>query len=398
MMNKWIAKLKDYWWIVLICLLILYVIVVSVLNLPSLNRITRDTFEYLKLLVPPLGIILGLILGYPLLKRKLVDGYITRQFEIMHENNRLLKKECLRLRYKYSILSSQTLLTREHIEEAVADMRKLNEMAIDATPEAFQYTQLLYNTLLEFNQRIPQEMDVSQATNEFYFLDTLSTFIIEHIYEVYKYSKSIGFIPNVNNIVKKPIVIKELNKLVTNNARYEIENLNTSLNYKHASAMLVNFYEINMTVFGLNNVLLLECCYSSIPTPGPLARILFNRKLYIPLVLKLKDKNYFDLELVLIMFHENEIINTDNGTRRYEIEGIYANLTDFGFVETKIKDENSLNNFKDTYLEDSTFDFSKVTIVSKRNERIKFKLEVNVAQEYFFNNERKIRKRLEKEL
>ena len=91
-MKKWVSKIKDYWWVILICLLIIYVVTVSILNLPCLNHYYKDTLDYLNLLVPPIGVILGLILGYPLLKRKLVDGYITRQFEIVHENNRVLKR------------------------------------------------------------------------------------------------------------------------------------------------------------------------------------------------------------------------------------------------------------------------------------------------------------------
>ncbi len=393
-MKKWVSKIKDYWWVILICLLIIYVVTVSILNLPCLNRVTKDTLDYLNLLVPPIGVILGLILGYPLLKRKLVDGYITRQFEIVHENNRVLKKECLRLREKYPVKPSQNSLTKEHIEEALADIRKLNEMAIDANPDAFRYTQLLYDTLLKFNEKTTN--DIVKNFNEIYYFETLSTFISNHLNEVYKYSKSIGFIPNTNKIIKKPIVIKELSKYVTDNERYEIQNIDTSL--KHASAMLVVFYAINNAVLSFRNPLLLKCCYLSIPTPSPLARLLFNKKLYLPLVLRHKGKNPFNIELVLIKFVNHEIHNIDDGTIKYEIEGIYANITSVGFVEGSIKDKNSLNEYKDVYLDDSTFDFSKIIYFDKYGENINFKFETKVAQEYFYKNEKKIRNRIKKEL
>ena len=136
----------------------------------------------------------------------------------------------------------------------------------------------------------------------------------------------------------------------------------------------------------------------SIPTPSPLARLLFNKKLYLPLVLRHKGKNPFNIELVLIKFVNHEIHNIDDGTIKYEIEGIYANITSVGFVEGSIKDKNSLNEYKDVYLDDSTFDFSKIIYFDKYGENINFKFETKVAQEYFYKNEKKIRNRIKKEL
>lgn len=84
--------IKKYWWIVVIVVLIAYIITIGVINCKLINDATRMILDNLSLLITPLGVILGLVLGYPLLKRKLVDSYITKQFEIIHDNNRDVKK------------------------------------------------------------------------------------------------------------------------------------------------------------------------------------------------------------------------------------------------------------------------------------------------------------------
>ena len=73
-MKKWVSKIKDYWWVILICLLIIYVVTVSILNLPCLNRVTKDTLDYLNLLVPPIGVILGLIRLSPSIEAEKLMG------------------------------------------------------------------------------------------------------------------------------------------------------------------------------------------------------------------------------------------------------------------------------------------------------------------------------------
>jgi len=133
----------NQWWVILIYLIILFVVIVSLMNVPELNRVTTTVFNYLNQIIAPLGVIIGLSLGYPLLKHKLIDGYITKQFEITHENNRVVKRECLNLKEKYPDEYISKTLNQEYLTDILHDVKRLNELAIDANPEVYNYSYLL---------------------------------------------------------------------------------------------------------------------------------------------------------------------------------------------------------------------------------------------------------------
>ena len=82
-MKEW---LKQHWWIiVLVFILLLSIIVIFSCNQEQISRFER-LGDLLSKLITPVCVVLGLILGYPLLKRKLLDGYISKQFEIIYHS------------------------------------------------------------------------------------------------------------------------------------------------------------------------------------------------------------------------------------------------------------------------------------------------------------------------
>ena len=104
--TKW-SKIQDWckrnWWIlILICIILIAVVLVWFEIEDGITKL-KELGELANVLLTPICLILGLVLGYPLLKRKLVDGYITKQFEIIHEANRAVRKQCLTLRDKYAV-------------------------------------------------------------------------------------------------------------------------------------------------------------------------------------------------------------------------------------------------------------------------------------------------------
>lgn len=166
-------RLSSNWWIVLICFLIIFIFVISFVNDSNLNRFTSDFLNYLNMIVAPVGIILGLVLGYPLIKKKLVESYVTKQFDIIHMNNQLVRKDCLRLKEKYPVKNISQDLTDEYISEALEDIRILNENAIDANQDAYKYSYLLYKSLLKFKDYTINS--IPHNYYERYYCETLGT-------------------------------------------------------------------------------------------------------------------------------------------------------------------------------------------------------------------------------
>jgi len=372
----------NQWWVILICLIILYVVIVSIINVPELNRVTTTVFNYLNQILAPLGVIIGLSLGYPLLKHKLIDGYITKQFEITHENNRVVKRECLNLREKYPDEYISRTLNQEYLASILQDVKRLNELAIDANPEVYKYSYLLYKSLQIFSKKT--QGGIPENFHEKYYCETLSGFVNNHVDRIYRYSKSIGNTPRNRNIKEKQILVSILNKYVTDNKYYEIENFNDSLSFKHASALLVSFFSTNIQCLSDTNGLLFQSCYEVIPSPSPFARIMFNQNIYLPLVLTGENLlNIFVPQLVLVGYTRQKSTKLDSGISVHYFVCHYSNISDCGFVDGFIKEKKTLSEYKDTYVESETLNTDDIESFDIIGESIIIKVSEKNAMKYF---------------
>lgn len=372
----------NQWWVILICSIILYVVIVSIINLPELNRVTTAVFSYLNQIIAPLGVIIGLLLGYPLLKHKLIDGYITKQFEITHENNRVVKKECLNLKEKYPDEYISKSLNQEYLIEILQDLKRLNELAIDANPEVYKYSYLLYKSLQTFRNKT--QGGIPNSFHEQYYCETLSSFIFNHIDSIYRYSQSIGNTPSNRKIKEKQILVSMLNKYVIDNKYYEIDNFNDSLSFKHASALLVSFFSTNIRCLGDRNGLLFQSCYEVVPTPSPIARIMYNQSIYLPLILTGEEfLHFFRPQLVLVGYSRQKSTQFESGVTNHFIICHYSNISNFGFVNGSLKDKQDFVKFKDTYLECETLEVDDIESFDINGESIIIKVNEENAMKYF---------------
>jgi hypothetical protein len=372
----------NQWWVILICLIILYVIIVSVINVPELNRVTTTVFNYLNQILAPSGVIIGLMLGYPLLRHKLIDGYITKQFEITHENNRIIKRECINLKEKYPDEYISKTLDQEYLASILQDVKRLNELAIDANPEVYKYSYLLYKSLQIFSKKT--QGGIPENFHEQYYCETLSGFVNNHVDRIYRYSKSIGNTPRNRNIKERQILVSILNKYVTDNKYYEIDNFNDSLSFKHASALLVSFFSTNIRCLSDTNGLLFRSCYEVIPSPSPFARIMFNQNIYLPLVLTgEKLLNIFVPQLVLVGYTRQKSTKLESGISVHYLICHYSNISDFGFVAGFIKEKKTLSEYKDTYVDSETLNTDDIESFDIMGESIIIKVSEENAMKYF---------------
>ncbi len=387
----------NFWWIILICGIIVFIVLVSILNAPELNRITTTVFEYFNLIIAPLGVILGLILGYPLLKRKLIDSYITKQFEIIHENNRTVRKECLLLKEKYPIKYISKELNHEFLSDIVSDVKRLTEMAIDASPDAYKYSYLLYKSLHAFSEKTKKE--IPKNYNEDYYCETLSSFVYNHLEQIYRYSRSIGFVPDKSDIKEKLILTPKLKKYVIENKYYQIEGIDLTFSYKTASALLVSFFSTNFSSLRADNGLLFQCCYKSAPSPSPIARIMYNRKIYMPLIFE-GDKllNIFDQSLFFVGYVREKSTNLETGITNHYLHCHYANISLHSFVEGTINNKQSLTKFKDSFLGETVLNIDDIEKFEKNGESIIIKIDEEKAMKNFIQVKKQLIKKMEKEI
>jgi hypothetical protein len=368
--------------------------VISVLNCETLNRITKDFLEYFNLIVTPLSLIVGLIIGYPLLRKKLVENYVSKQFEIMHEANRVLRKECLRIMGKYPDKYISEKLNKQYIGNCILDVKELSHLAFDSNPDAHRYSILLLKSLEEFYQRYPEE------PSYYYYKEMLDSFINQHVKQMYNYAKSLGTTFD-SNITRKRRLTRKLDKLVYDNEYEDIDNVDYSISYYHASQLLVLFFGNSLRTVQYDNPLLYLSCYLAAPTPSALARILYVRELYLPLTLQCSEPMIWGLEreLCLIGFSARKSTKENGETQSFYV-CYYANISDFGFVKGTVKAVESLANYEDTYLSGTELPknkFSNFKMIDDL-EIIKVEIETDTLHQEYIKNQKKFIRKLKSEV
>lgn len=385
---------KQYWWIIiLLCVVLLAVIVVFQGSQEQVLRVEK-LGELLNKLITPISVVLGLILGYPLLKRKLLDGYISKQFEIIYNANRKVRNQCLQLREKYSPKMNCRNLTRDDLMKALDDMKALNELSIDASENVYKYSYLVYKTLSLYEEKTRNGIkpDVEYRP----YREGLYTWLHYHIMEIYRYSRSVGVIPHMD-AEKKKILKDRLDRYVTDNAYFEIKNLDKSISYRHNSAQLVIFSGLNNSHIDDGDWILSECCYRAAPSPCPFARLMYNEGIYIPLIL-LGEKffNVFDSKLLLVAYKRKKSINMSSGKESRYYICTYANISDMGFVNM-ISTIGDLAKYNDAYLQEE-FNIDGLTEFQKYSEMIRFRIPEEEAIQNYERIAMKLKDKLESEM
>ena len=266
--ESYVKWCKTNWWIVLLAL----IVIVSVLfTFIGHNDKINQFSETLTKILTPVSIILGLVLGYPLLKKKLTESYIAKQFDIMDNANRVVRTKCIQLQDKYIQGYRSSDVTIEYITEAKNDILELRQLAIDATPDVYRYINLIYQALMNMEKYY----SIYGKSMHFYYKEELSTWLNEQLHETYDYSRTIGVLPSGATRSRKRLN-NRLSKFVSDNSFIEIEDLNRTIDYFHNSSMLVIFYAKNNTLFSKDHLYWLKSCYKAAPSPSPYARLMYK--------------------------------------------------------------------------------------------------------------------------
>ena len=164
-LEKWC---KTNWWIILLISIVVFSFIFSIIGK---NDILDNWAKTLTNILTPTSIILGLVLGYPLLKKKLTESYIAKQFDIMDNANRAVRSKCIQLQDKYIHDYRSSDVTIEYITEAKNDILELRQLAIDATPDVYRYINLIYQALMNMEKYY----NIYRESMHFYYKEELST-------------------------------------------------------------------------------------------------------------------------------------------------------------------------------------------------------------------------------
>lgn len=334
----------NWWWIILL----LVILVCTVLFFTPFREGLVLWAKLLTDVLTPFSILLGIILGYPLLKKKLMEQYVIKQFEIRDTSNRNVRHEVIKLLDAYPIKYPSRTLTLEYIKSAQNQISTLRNTALDSHTDVYRYVNLIYKTLKNLADTYSHYTD--EKFPHYNFEENLSRWLHNQLQEVYDYSKSIGIFPTGETVVK-PKLNKTLSPFVTNNTVAEIRDIVHTIEYGQNEAMLVLFFGTSNDSLSGDNVEIFKAAFEAAPSPCPFARLLLNSSIYIPLILKSKEKFWFDYGTLFLVGYRRKKSTALNGEENIYYECIYANLSNIGFVNTTITNIDSLNDFIDRYLD-----------------------------------------------
>lgn len=353
--------IKNIVWSVLI-IMILAIIGVSIYNNENVNTIMHNFLNYLNLLVAPLGIVLGILYGYPLLKQKITESHITKQFEIIQDTNRIIRFECLKFKQKINPIFTKPdeLLTKEYLDNISNDIDHLNELSIDASSDIHTYVYLLSNTILALKKIIEK----NSIKEEFYFTRQFNNYLHLHIAHIQSLASLIRAIPSNANIKKMHIVTSELIPYVDHNTYYTIEGIEHSLNKSVASSSLVSF--IDNTIALSPNCSYFYACHCVMNMTAPIVRCMYDRQIYAPVILMPTITNTKDwlaeivakkMQVCLIGYECYEEM-----TSKQVSYHLYYTTPSVGGL---IDDENYIKTAKDIYIDSPAF--SQVEIQNSKS-------------------------------
>lgn len=397
MKNSSIRKVKVWcknnWWVLtLVSIIIMATLVVGFGKEECFIQINRFG-ELATNLLTPTCLVLGLVLGYPLLKHKLVDGYITKQFEIIHNANSCVRKQCLLLCDKYTPKVRANLLERKDILEALEDIKTLNEIAMDANENVYRYTHLVYWALVDFEDKTRKE-DIHTPNNCSY-REVFHTWLHQHISQIYQYARSIGFLPQME-VERHNVLVDRIGQFVSDNTYYSIKHIDKSIQNPPDSALLVVFASINNTYLGDKDFMLFESCFMAAPLPCPFARLMYNNCVYFPPILSgEKVLNVFQETFYLVGFKRVHITKVSDGTESYHYKCIYANLSNVSWSTNKSISD--IGNYRDSYL-DEDINTEGIEELTQHGNIICINIPENIAEINYERIASKLKIKLEKEL
>ena len=370
----------------------------AIVNCTSMNGVIDIFLGWLNKLITPLGIVAGLVLGYPLLKRKLVETYITKQLEAISEANAILRQKCLELMNKYPPIRTSVCLEKEQFKGLLNDYKKLLDFALKADIGAYKYYKLVLDSFCEFDIIIEKS---EFLPNAHYYKETVNTLLFYHLRQIYHYAT---IVPFSDKVIRRTKLNNKLKKFVSENEYEVVENFDFEIRHKVNSAMLITFFSITVNSLNADNGLLMKCFYLSAPTHIPFVRIMYNKKIYAPPILIGKNEGSFgdkdELRLIGMksrqgyLFHEGTF---DLWKRENYYILIYADFSTRKFEFTK---EMLLKSFLDGYLNFdycASFDANNISDVVVENNIVQIEINTDLLKKQFKDNKDKILKQMKKD-
>lgn len=348
----------------------------------------KKFLDYIIQIATIAALLLGVILGYPAILRKLQEEHIKELIKTTQETNNKIKRKSIEIINKYSTRAyKDVVITKNEIQEIYNEIVKLNEESVDASKEVNTLTFLLKTTF----QGILRYYN--PGNNKDIYSSELFNLYLSILGEVVFFTTKVVNLPRRVSTSKIKRINKKLDKFLNQNTFKKYKYFEQGLDYSSCNAVVFSFYA---NVFAIENHIFYRAAYNIIKNPAPIIRMLYLEKLYIPPILKKEKDVLFFKDFYLHLIGYKIYDYKSEKEEKKIVKCYYANISDSYAWIHNINLDDLKNNFKDNYLNNN-----KKEIVLKINslkeykpECIAIELDFNFLNRLFIENRKFIKQKM----
>jgi hypothetical protein len=345
----------------------------------------------LKEIVTIIGLIVGICLGYPFLRKQLIDNQVKQFIDDIQISNKEIKVSCQKLIDKYI---SRTYLTEEitipDIQSTYDEMDELHSVALNATREVTTFVFLFKRTVQNF-------LRVYDSTNVPYriYTDKYYSLYIKILQEISFFSTKIISVPKSAKTVNLKYINREIEKFLDKGNFRKFKYFEQGVDHRAASPLLLSFYS---NIFNIGNSLFVKSAFKVFNSPVPVVRLLYLYKIYFPPILKKTEKSLFIYEVLYLVGFSASTRYSEDGEKQI-ITLLYCNISDMVNFTDSITKEVLETKFIDDYINSNGVEIKKaIKVEFGSKEDIKIEFEKNYLHELFNKNRKRIRNKMLSEL
>jgi hypothetical protein len=357
----------------------------EVKNLTTFDKI----WGYFVSILGPGVALLAILLARPLIKKKLIESHITQRIEQINQSNSKVRLYCQKLVSNYTpLIYKAQKLNHQDIKNLSTTLEEGYLISQESSTEVATLMYYLKNTIEQFERKF-----VFYNKTFAIFTDDILAFVVNSLQRIITYSTQAVPVPDTVKVKNVDVIIEPLKQFVTHGKISKFKNFRLGVNYDVDSASCLIFTDM---VNNTNKPYLMESAYVVTEAKRSIAKLLYLRNIYAPLIW---EKNSDEISFVkrtfnLVGFEENNTTNIDSGVSFESVDLYYANLKNITYKQ-KLTEESFLNDFKDSWLKNDDYKFSKpLKFVYITDEMIKVEIEKKVLQDAFNSHKGKIKKNL----
>lgn len=326
----------------LILVSVAFIGVILVINVLRLKEVEGDKIDWwldiIQQLLVIAGLILGIVLGYPLLERGLRDDNIKEVLKDIQSSNIEAGRSSIEV-IDYLIENadnSDFFLEKNNVEELRTKVKSLYYEAFIASKEIATILSLLHELLI----RLDREFGKTKSENIKIPKGRFYQFLINALQKVVFFATKAVVIPATSKTKDVSFLNEQLSAYVSDNEFKKFTDLERGATFNTTNAILINLLgEVN----NLNEPIVSKSFAKIHLDPNAILRILHLYEVYLPTVIR-SDKTKSDFggtaSLYLVSFELiTEHHSQADSTPTKVIKALYANLNaGFLFAGTLTKD------------------------------------------------------------